>query len=117
MNCRSVSKFEKSFFSQYFEPISVTVLPREELVYPEQKNLKPKKMWIKDTSVFAKYQQDTSTILEKAMDADWNNSKIPRFVKDPVDRKKLFVRIHENKKKNDFLFIIFSEILIDLFFV
>ena len=31
------------------------------------------------------------------MDADWNNSKIPRFVKDPNDRKKLFVK---NKKKN-----------------
>jgi len=27
------------------------------------------------------------------MDADWNNSKIPRFVRDPVDRKKLFVNL------------------------
>jgi len=26
------------------------------------------------------------------MDSDWNNSKIPRFVKDTVDRKKLFVK-------------------------
>ena len=92
LNYRSVRRFEKSLFSQYFEPISVTVLPREELVYPEQKNTKPKKVWLKDTSVFAKYQQDNATILEKAMDADWTNSKIPRFVKDPVDRKKLFVR-------------------------
>ncbi|KAL4483288.1 hypothetical protein ABPG72_007930 [Tetrahymena utriculariae] len=89
LNVKAVNKFEQCLFSKYGEPIHITIQPREEILYPLEKP-KPKKKWQKETSVFGKYQIDNQIILEKAMDADWNNSKIPRFVKDQNDRTKLF---------------------------
>lgn len=115
INYKVVERFEGSLFSQYFEPIHLSMLPREDSSTSEKRVRVVKKKWKKDYSVFANYIQDNATILEKAMDADWNNSKIPKFVKDPTDRKNLFVRrynkFHCIEENNNYIHLLFRSSL------
>lgn len=52
--------------------------------------------WNYSLSVFRDYKVDNPKILDAAFEADWENSKIPRFIKDEEERAELKVLLKRN---------------------
>jgi hypothetical protein len=55
--------------------------------------------WKYSLSVFKDYKSDTIKLLDQAFEQDWENSKIPRFVKDDNERMLLKKLLHQKYPK------------------
>jgi hypothetical protein len=79
----------------------VVLVPRP----PPPTAVKPKRpKWTFETSVFAKYREETDALLDKAFEIDWGYGKVARLVKDPSELAavKAVMRKHYRDMKNTF---------------
>ena len=78
---------KKSLITEEFLD-KMTVKPRPEPKQPP-KRIKPKTPWDFTKSIFAPYRIDNEEILANCFDIDWNDSKIPKILKNDPDIDKI----------------------------
>lgn len=69
----------------------MSVKPRPDPKYPPIR-IRPKTPWDFNKSIFAAYKSDTSDLLNQWFEIDWENSKIPKVVKDEEHEIKEYLR-------------------------
>lgn len=69
----------------------MSVKPRPDPKHPPVR-IRPKTPWDFSKSIFAAYKSDTPELLDRCFEADWENSKIPKLVKEEEDAVKEYMQ-------------------------
>ena len=75
---------------------NMSVKPRPDPKFPNVR-IRPKTPWDFYKSIFVVYKSDTSELLGQCFDLDWDNSRIPKLVKEEEsDIKEYFRSLYRN---------------------